>query len=130
MRHTVAHASLITATLIIVSAAAAAAQTRAPEAPRGPLAPPAQTTGATADEDFELDIAARRITERDFQASTSVAAGDAEPGGLDLRVGAAVRASDIDVQLRNVRGRVRFRASLESVLRLLDARRGPAAPAP
>jgi hypothetical protein len=49
---------------------------------------------------------------------------------VNLRVGAVVRASEIDVQLRNVRGRVRFRASLETVLRLLDARRGQRAPAP
>lgn len=130
MRHTAAHAGLIAALFILVSAAGSAAQTPAPETPRGQTAPPAQAAGATADEDFELDIVTRRITERDFQASTSVDTGGAEPGGLNLRVGAAVRASEIDVQLRNVRGRVRFRASLEPVLRLLGTRRGPGAPAP
>lgn len=130
MRHTAAYARLITALFVLVSAAASAAQTPAPEPPRGQTAAPAAPSDATADEDFELDITARRITEQDFLASTSVAAGGAEPGGLNLRVGAAVLASDIDVHLRNVRGRVRFRASLEPVLRLLGTRRGPSTPGP
>jgi hypothetical protein len=42
----------------------------------------------------------------------------------------ALRAQDIEVLLQGVRGRVRFRASLVPVLRLLDARRGAAAAAP
>nr|MDQ3806324.1 hypothetical protein [Acidobacteriota bacterium] len=91
---------------------------------------PAQAAETTADEDFELDIITRHITEQDFHAATEVATTGEEPGGVNLRVGAVVRASEIDVQLRNVRGRVRFRASLEPVLRLLDARRGQRAPAP
>lgn len=125
MRHKAARAGLLAALFILVSAAASAAQTPAPAAPREQAAQPEEAaTDTTADEDFELDIVSRRITEQDFLASTSVATDDSEPGGLDLRVGAAVRASDIDVQLRNVRGRVRFRASLEPVLRRLGPRRG------
>jgi hypothetical protein len=111
--------------VVIFGAATAAAQTR----PADP-APPQDAT--TADEDFELDITQRRITESDFHAETEVSAGAAEPGGFDLRVGARVRAEEIDVLLRNVRGRVRFRASLAPLLRLLDARRvqrpAPASP--
>jgi hypothetical protein len=116
------HAILFSATFFI--AASAAAQTRPPDTAPRAAEPPAQTSGATADEDFELNIVQRRITENDFHAATEVSTGDAEPGGLDLRVGARVRADEIDVLLRNVRGRVRFRASLGPVLRLLDARRG------
>jgi outer membrane receptor protein involved in Fe transport len=135
VRHKAAHAGLAAALFILVSAAGAAAQTPAPAAPPEQAPRPAAATDTTAnedtaDEDFELDIVSRRITEQDFLASTSVATGDSGPGGLNLRIGAAVRASDIDVQLRNVRGRVRFRASLEPVLRLLGPRRAPAAPAP
>ncbi|MBA3240363.1 MAG: hypothetical protein H0T60_03970 [Acidobacteria bacterium] len=88
--------------------------------------------GTTASEDFELNIGDRRITENDFEASTEVASGaEGEGRGLDLRVGVMVRASQIDVLLRNVQGRVRFRANLDPVLRLLNLRRvGPSATTP
>jgi hypothetical protein len=90
--------------------------------------PPQQQSSAStdrtdADENFELNIAERRITERDFAASTSVEAGEESARGLRLRVGVEVGASEIDVLLRNVRGRVRFRATLERVLERLTARR-------
>jgi hypothetical protein len=82
-----------------------------------------------ADENFELNIAERRITERDFAASTSVEAGEESARGLRLRVGVEVGASEIDLLLRNVRGSVRFRATLDRVLERLNARRtGDAAP--
>jgi len=105
--------------LFAAACASASAQTNAP-AP----AQPAQQSGPTADEDFELNIATRRIREGDFQAETAVEAGGAS--GLRLKVGAALRASDIELLLTGVRGRVRFRGNLAPLLRLLDARRGPA----
>lgn len=114
--------------LILACAVLTAAQARA--GVRAP--PPTQTAGAAAggaeprgdaDEDFELNIGERRITEQDFFASTEIAAGDAETRGLSLRVGVAVGAERIDVLLRNVRGRVRFRGSLDALRRVLDARR-------
>lgn len=76
-----------------------------------------------ADENFELNIAERRITERDFAASTSVEAGEESARGLRLRIGVEVGASEIDLLLRNVRGSVRFRATLARVLDRLNARR-------
>ncbi|HEX8559444.1 MAG TPA: hypothetical protein VF668_15185 [Pyrinomonadaceae bacterium] len=120
--------------LILASCAPASAQTGG--APRQTTPPAEATSGATADEDFELNIDLRRISERDFQAGTAVEAGG--ESGLRLKVGATLRASDIEVLLQGVRGRVRFRASLAPLLRLLDARRAapaaeaspPAAPAP
>ena len=84
-------------------------------------APAADAQRASADEDFELNIEARRITEAGFSASTEAEAG--REGGLRVRVGVMVSAVQIDVLLRNVRGRVRFRADLGPVARLLDARR-------
>ncbi|HLL14631.1 MAG TPA: hypothetical protein VK388_06180 [Pyrinomonadaceae bacterium] len=87
---------------------------------------PATGTQSDVDENFELNIAERRINERDFFASTGIEAGEASARGLSLRVGVAVGASEIDVLLRNVQGRVRFRGSLEALRRVLDARR-PAA---
>ena len=113
-----------TAFILIFNAhALARAQTRPAEAP-SPA--PARADSSAADEDFELNIAERRINEGDFRAETAVSTEGAR--GLQLNVGVALRASDIDVLLRNVRGRVRFRASLEQVLRLLDTRRGAASP--
>lgn len=107
--------------LVAAASAHAPAQTRPAETPAPTPTRPARQAGATADEDFELNIDVRRINEKDFHAETSVEAGGAS--GLRLRVGVALRASDIDVLLQGVRGRVRFRASLAPVLRLLDARR-------
>ena len=86
----------------------------------------AQSANRTnADETFELNITERRITERDFAASTSVEAGEETARGLMLRIGVAVGADEINVLLRNVRGRVRFRASLDRVLERLNVRRAP-----
>ena len=84
--------------------------------------PSALTTRGNIDENFELNITERRITERDFFASTAIELGEASARGLSLRVGVALAASEIDVLLRNVQGRVRFRASLDALRRVLDAR--------
>jgi hypothetical protein len=85
--------------------------------------PGAPAVRGDADESFELNIAERRITEQNFFASTAVAAGEEGARGLDLRVGVAVGAERIDVMLRNVRGSVRFRGSLDALRRVLEARR-------
>lgn len=104
--------------LIAVSFAVAAAQTGTDTVPQ------AESTNRTsADENFELNISKRRITERNFAASTTVEAGEETARGLLLRVGVAVGAEEINVLLRNVRGRVRFRATLDRVLKLLNSRR-------
>lgn len=124
----------VTILIITACAVACAAQTRATTQQRTPArqttAPQsrAQTRAGEeargeADEDFDLNIVERRITEPDFFASTEVSAGDEAARGLSLRVGVAVGAERIDVLLRNVRGHVRFRASLDALRRVLDARR-------
>lgn len=82
---------------------------------------PQPTQAANADEDFELNIEQRRISEKDFHAETAVETDGVR--GLRLGVGVALRASDIEVTLLGVRGHVRFRGSLAPVLRLLEARR-------
>ena len=80
---------------------------------------------ASADETFELHIVERRIAERDFAASTAVEIGEETARGLLLRVGVGVGADEITVLLRNVRGNVRFRATLNRVLERLNARPTP-----
>jgi hypothetical protein len=87
----------------------------------------ASANRTSANETFELNITERRITERDFMASTTVEVGEETARGLSLRVGVAVGADEITVLLRNVQGRVSFRASLERVLARLNARRAPGA---
>lgn len=113
--------------LIFIAHAPAHAQSRPADtpAPRDNAQAP-RPESSNADEDFELNIDQRRIHEADFHAETAVSTDGTR--GLQLNVGVALRASDIDVLLRNVRGSVRFRASLDTVLRLLDAHR--AAPPP
>lgn len=81
------------------------------------------TARTDADETFELNISERRITKQNFAASTSLEAGEESARGLRLRIGVSVGAEQIDVLLRNVRGQVRFRGTLERVLALINSRR-------
>jgi len=76
-----------------------------------------------ADENFQLDIVARHITENDYQASTALETVADNTRGVALRVGVFLTARRIDVNLRNVRGQVRFRGSLDSVLERLKLHR-------
>jgi hypothetical protein len=93
---------------------------------RGTAASSAPAT--TAREEFELNIADRRITEEDFEASTAVEIRTGQGGdGLAVGVGALVGARRIVVRLRNVQGRVRFIASLARVEKVVDAHRAAAA---
>lgn len=117
--------------IIVASSVMALSQTSGganPEAPiaQTPTAPETQNR-TSANENFELNIAERRITERGFAASTTVELGEETARGLLLRVGVAVGADEINVLLRNVRGSVRFRATLERVLQRLNARPTPSA---
>jgi hypothetical protein len=108
--------------LIAAASALTAAQTRTDvETPTRPSTQSTRPADTATDEDFDLNIDLRRITESDFHAETDVETGDAR--GLHLKVGVMLRASEIEVLLRNVHGHVRFRASLAPVQRLLDARR-------
>ena len=118
--------SILACLIISIATCAASAQEEANDKQRAPAsAQQPQTAGSprtTADENFELNISERRITRRNFEASTSVEAGEESARGLRLRIGVAVGADSIDVLLRNVRGQVRFRASLERVLDRINAR--------
>lgn len=77
----------------------------------------------SADETFELNITERHITQRGFEASTSVEAGEESARGLRLRIGVGVGADAIDVRLLGVRGLVHFRATLAPLLELINSRR-------
>jgi hypothetical protein len=115
---------IVASSVIALSQTSGGARTEAPGEPA--TAAPETQNRTSANEDFELNIAERRITERGFTASTTVELGEETARGLMLRVGVAVGADEINVLLRNVRGSVRFHATLERVLQRLNAR--PAAP--
>jgi hypothetical protein len=125
----------VTALALFVLAASSVmtlAQEEEGSAPAQTPGPSAQSSASSnseartdANETFELNITERRITRRDYEASTSVEAGEESARGLNLRIGVAVGADSIDVLLRNVRGQVRFRATLDRVLERLNARRPP-----
>jgi hypothetical protein len=116
--------------LVIGASALATAQTSSRANTNQSQTPSDQTSsnspaGTNADENFELNISERRITRSDYNASTSVEAGEENTGSVHLRVGVEVGASEIDVLLRNVQGRVRFRASLDRILDLINAHQTP-----
>jgi|GEM_PF-3629010 len=83
-----------------------------------------------ADETFELNIAERHYSQESFEASTAVETRNVD--NLNLQVGVALASGRIDVTLRNVHGRVRFRGTLDSILELFNNRQvlSPIAPAP
>lgn len=121
--------TLLVCLVLGASASLVAAQTTADTNQTGtqPATPAASSVpaqaGSNIDENFELNIDLRRITERDYEASTAIEIGDTGGRGVNLQVGVAVAASQIDVLLRNIRGRVRFRATLEPVLQRINSRR-------
>ena len=72
-----------------------------------------------ADENFELDIKENRVREQNYQRSTRVEI----QGSVMVGAGAEVRAQQIDILVRGVTGRVRFRASLGSLQGLIERAR-------
>lgn len=79
--------------------------------------PTAPKPSETADEDFELNIDDSRTTETNYKRSTNV---EINRANVSVGVGAAVSAQRIDLFLRGVTGRVRFRASLEAIRRRIE----------
>ena len=78
------------------------------------------------DETFELNIVERRITENDFFAATSVGFDSSVGKNVSMNIGVEVRAGKIDVLMRNVKGTVRFRGSVQRILDMINSR--PARP--
>lgn len=75
------------------------------------------------DETIDLNIPQRHIVQQNYRASTSVEIGPEQTRGIWLRVGVGVFASNIDVKLLNVTGRVRFRGTLEDVIKRINLRK-------
>ena len=81
-------------------------------------------TRTSVDETFELNIDERRYTQESFEASTAV--GIKTGQSLSLQIGVALASQRINVLMRNVRGSVRFRGTLERILVLFRNRQMPA----
>ena len=78
----------------------------------GSMTAKSQTQTADLDEDFDLNIIERHITETNFERSLQA---QLNTDSVRLQVGVSAEAETIDLILRGVTGHVRFRASLERV---------------
>ena len=95
----------------------------------------AETSGPrpNADETFELNIEERHYSQESFEAATAVGTKNAD--SLNLQIGVTLVSGRIDVLLRNVRGSVRFRGTLDRILEIISNReaappRAPSAVSP
>ncbi|MGB3204048.1 MAG: hypothetical protein WBB28_03540 [Crinalium sp.] len=70
--------------------------------------------------DFELNITNQQVIKQNYQASTSITVREVARNGINLRVGAAVEASSINMQLQNIYGQVHFRAKRRLQLTVVD----------
>ena len=75
---------------------------------------PAEAPAPDAPGYVELDIAERRITAGPYEVSKALVLSPAD-GKLRVHVGATLSAGYIDVLLRHVKGRYRFRANLDAL---------------
>jgi hypothetical protein len=72
----------------------------------------------SADENFRLNISESRVSESNYERSTSVeVSSNNRQNAVFVRVGATATAEKIAIVLRGVKGDVRFRASLDALRR-------------
>jgi hypothetical protein len=79
----------------------------------------------TAKEDFKLNITDKKVTEIDYESKVEVAVKTETKPPVSVNVGAAVRAGQITLTLKNIFGDVRFRGSLEKILNQINSPRAP-----
>jgi len=72
-----------------------------------------------ADETFVLDIDERRLVRENFEVGTEVGT-TAGANHVNVRVGVSLNAGRIEVLLRNVQGNVRFRGTLDRILKVIE----------
>ena len=111
----------ITGALVGLSVAPVAARGNATSCDGASEARAAAPAGDPVSRTIDLNVQEERITESDFRTSVAWGAMGQSPC-WSVQVGGAVTATQINVLLRNVRGRVRYRASLGPVLRELHQR--------
>lgn len=114
----------LTISILCLSAVFAVGQTaqvqRKVEAAKAPTTEPSRSN---VDETFDLNIGLRRFTRENFEASTAVSTDEDQK--VNVQVGVGLAAGRIEVLLRNVQGKVRFRGSLDRLFEIIDNRRAP-----
>lgn len=78
-----------------------------------------------ANEDFKVNITNKRVTETNYESKVEVALNSQTRPAVTVNVGAAVRAEQITLTLKNIFGDVRFRGSLEKILDQINLLRPP-----
>ncbi len=79
----------------------------------------------TADENFKVSITNKKVVETDYESKVELNVNSANLPAVSVNVGAAVRAEQITVTLKNIFGDVRFRGSLEKILDQINLLRPP-----
>lgn len=79
----------------------------------------------TADENFKLNITDKKTTETNYESRVELKLNHKSRPQISVNVGAAVRAEQITVTLKNIFGDVRFRGSLEKILNQINFNRQP-----
>ena len=69
----------------------------------------------TADENFKVNITDKKITETNYESKVELNLKPEKRSSVSVNIGAAVRAGQITVSMKNVFGDVRFRGSLEKI---------------
>lgn len=69
----------------------------------------------TADENFKVNITDKKISEPNYESKVELNLDSETRSNVSVNVGAAVRAGQITVTLKNIFGDVRFRGSLEKI---------------
>ena len=78
-----------------------------------------------ADETFKVSITEKKVTETDYESKVELNVNSEKHANVSINVGAAVRAEQITLTLRNIFGDVRFRGSLEKILNQINLLRPP-----
>jgi hypothetical protein len=108
--------------LAVAVVTTAAISIAAQDQPRDQEVATPQSSQVQANELFNIDVKEKRITEKDYRASTALEIGSKDPNVMRVQVGVALYAQTIDVVLYNVAGSVRFRGTLQRIVDVLKAR--------
>ena len=79
----------------------------------------------TADENFKVSITEKKVIETDYESKVELNVNSEKRPNVSVNVGAAVRAEQITLTMRNIFGDVRFRGSLEKILNQINLLRPP-----
>lgn len=74
----------------------------------------------TASEDFKVNITDKRVSEANYESKVELTVNSETRPAVTVYVGAAVRAEQITLTLKNIFGDVQFRGSLEKILQLVN----------